>query len=170
MPFDLIGGGSIVANVELERVYVSGQAVCKITIDGYPADLPGCDIQYLAPNQIPTFDQMTGTSKAGLGNKIIDWLFSKVPVNACLVSHPNPEKNRQVKNTTSLDTVELRGIAADSIIRATGVTYTSSGREFQVTYADGGSETIKFNYYGTTQVASNKDYVAGDGVSKCPVP
>lgn len=43
------------------------------------------------------------------------------------------------------------------------------GKDVKEVYSDGGSETMKFNYYSTTQIVVGKDFQVGSGVSKCPV-
>lgn len=166
MPFDFIGFGAASVNVELERVEVYGQRVCTLTINGVSANLPYCDIQLLAPNEIPLVDQMTGTSKASLKDQIIGWLFSPPPIPAPGCS---PLVHASAKAVTSRDDYEYRRLAAGQIILATqGMNNTNiNNKDFIVYYSDGGSEVWTYVAAAPAAPKNPKDRKLGDGVPKC---
>lgn len=169
--FTYIGGVAGAYEVTLEkRVEISGRRTCSLEINGTDVTLPDCSLASLLPGQMPIIDQVTATSKAGLSQKIKDWVKDfltppPVPLNACFI---NSEVGRQ--NLSTAEPAD-RFVSANAMLNAVspGNTIGRVGKEYKITFADGGTETYVWSTYdGVAYAKIPSDLVKGSGVSQCP--
>ena len=105
-----------------------------------------------------------------LWSTVIDWLSPPPTAIACTIPKI---VNQDVRTKTSRSDDDERFLVASAILQylIQGPAYRTmmNGKEIQVTFSDGGTQTYVFFTNASAIVAKNPpDLVRGDGISKCP--